>query len=128
MELTIQLAISFIGKQFLLAIPEYLKPLWGKILNLMKLGGLKKVVHLVDCDPNEPQHIRDYKLAEWGGRWGGLFHEYLEMVIQYGFITIFACAFPLAPLFALLNNTCELRLDAKKILQLHRRPVAQKVV
>lgn len=128
MELTIQLAIIFIGKQFLLAIPEYLKPLWGKILNLMKLGGLKKVVHLVDCDPNEPQHIRDYKLAEWGGRWGGLFHEYLEMVIQYGFITIFACAFPLAPLFALLNNTCELRLDAKKILQLHRRPVAQKVV
>ena len=58
----------------------------------------------------------------------GLFYEYLEMVIQYGFITIFVCAFPLAPLFALLNNVCELRLDAKKILELHRRPIAQKVV
>ena len=36
-----------------------------------------------------------------------LFDEYLEMVIQYGFITIFVSAFPLAPLFALLNNIIE---------------------
>ena len=35
-------------------------------------------------------------------------------VIQYGFITIFVSAFPLAPLFALFNNVFELRLDAKK--------------
>merc|ERR1719234_1534238 len=49
------------------------------------------------------------------------------MVIQYGFITIFVTAFPLAPLFALLNNFLEIRLDAKKILELHRRPIAQKV-
>ena len=49
------------------------------------------------------------------------------MVIQYGFITIFVSAFPLAPLFALLNNVLELRLDAKKLLVLHRRPVAHRV-
>merc|ERR1719234_2813263 len=49
------------------------------------------------------------------------------MVIHYGFITIFVTAFPLAPLFALLNNFLEIRLDAKKILELHRRPIAQKV-
>ncbi len=41
-------------------------------------------------------------------------------VIQYGFITIFVAAFPLAPLFALLNNVFELRLDAKKLLVHHR--------
>eukprot|EP00096_Caligus_rogercresseyi_P006888 TRINITY_DN2387_c0_g1_i3.p1 TRINITY_DN2387_c0_g1~~TRINITY_DN2387_c0_g1_i3.p1 ORF type:complete len:280 (+),score=86.39 TRINITY_DN2387_c0_g1_i3:60-899(+) len=49
------------------------------------------------------------------------------IVIQYGFITIFVTAFPLAPLFALLNNLFELRLDAKKLLVHHRRPVAQRV-
>ena len=49
------------------------------------------------------------------------------MVIQYGFITIFVSAFPLAPLFALLNNVLELRLDAKKLIVLHRRPVAYRV-
>ena len=46
---------------------------------------------------------------------------------MYGFITIFVCAFPIAPLFALFNNILELRLDSKKILEKHRRPTAQKV-
>lgn len=41
-------------------------------------------------------------------------------VIQYGFITIFVSAFPLAPLFALVNNIFELRVDAKKLLFHHR--------
>ena len=42
--------------------------------------------------------------------------EYLEMVLQFGFITIFVAAFPLAPLFALLNNWVEIRLDAQKFV------------
>ena len=49
------------------------------------------------------------------------------IVLQYGFVTIFVAAFPLAPLFALLNNILEMRLDARKILTLHRRPVSQRV-
>ena len=48
-------------------------------------------------------------------------------MLQYGFVTIFVAAFPLAPMFALLNNVLEMRLDARKILNLHRRPVAQRV-
>merc|ERR1739844_581484 len=72
-----------------------------------------------------PQRKKDFQLVEWGKQ--GLFYEYLEMVIQYGFITIFVSAFPLAPLFALLNNVLELRLDAKKLIVLHRRPVAFRV-
>lgn len=45
-------------------------------------------------------------------------------VIQYGFITLFVAAFPLAPLFALLNNVIEIRLDAYKFITTLRRPVA----
>ena len=45
-------------------------------------------------------------------------------VIQYGFITIFVAAFPLAPLFALLNNIIEIRLDAYKFVTQYRRPMA----
>ena len=47
-------------------------------------------------------------------------------VLQFGFITIFVAAFPLAPLFALLNNWMEIRLDAHKFVCETRRPVAEK--
>lgn len=53
-----------------------------------------------------------------------LFHFFDNiLVIQYGFVTIFVVAFPLAPLFALLNNIFEMRLDAQKFLKYYRRPV-----
>ena len=50
----------------------------------------------------------------------------LLLVIQFGFITIFVAAFPLAPLFALLNNVIEIRLDAFKFVSVLRRPVAER--
>lgn len=45
------------------------------------------------------------------------------LVIQYGFVVMFATAFPLAPLCALLNNILEQRLDAYKMVVAQRRPI-----
>ena len=39
-------------------------------------------------------------------------------------MTIFVAAFPLAPLFALLNNVIEVRLDAYKLVTQWKRPIA----
>lgn len=44
-------------------------------------------------------------------------------MIQFGFITLFVAAFPLAPLFALINNILEIRLDAYKFIVTTRRPI-----
>ncbi len=44
-------------------------------------------------------------------------------MLQFGFVTLFVAAFPLAPLFALLNNLIEIRLDAYKFLVANRRPM-----
>jgi hypothetical protein len=52
----------------------------------------------------------------------GTFDEYSEMVIQYGYLTIFASSFPLAPLLAFVNNVIEIRTDAFKLLTAHPRP------
>eukprot|EP00052_Salpingoeca_macrocollata_P019290 m.159840 g.159840 ORF g.159840 m.159840 type:complete len:944 (+) comp20920_c0_seq5:129-2960(+) len=54
----------------------------------------------------------------------GLFYEYLEMVLQFGFVLLFVAAFPLAPLFAFLNNILEIRVDAMKSVKGRRRTVA----
>ena len=38
------------------------------------------------------------------------------MIIQFGYVTLFVAAFPLAPLFALLNNILEIRVDGRKFI------------
>jgi len=52
----------------------------------------------------------------------GVRAEYDEKIIQYGFITFFVVAFPLAPLLAIIDNLIEIRLDANKMLRQCRRP------
>ncbi len=47
-------------------------------------------------------------------------------VIQFGFITIFVAAFPLAPFFALANNIFEIRIDSNKLVCETRRPIAER--
>ncbi|XP_076233394.1 anoctamin 1 [Calliopsis andreniformis] len=128
MELCIQLSIIMVGKQAMNTILEMLFPLFYKWLNTLKVhvgmqteDGKKKAT-----TRKYLQWIKDYKLVEWGPR--SLFPEYLEMILQYGFVTIFVAAFPLAPFFALLNNVFEMRLDAKKLLIMYRRPVGQRVI
>lgn len=80
--------------------------------------------HGASIDDDRPWE-RDYCLPELGQ--SGLFFEYLEMILQYGFVTLFVAAFPLAPVFALINNIFEIRLDARKLLLQFRRPVGQRV-
>lgn len=55
-----------------------------------------------------------------------LFDEYLDIVIQFGFVTLFVSAFPLAPLLALINNILEVRLDAYKFVVANRRPCPER--
>ncbi|XP_060051624.1 anoctamin-4 isoform X5 [Erinaceus europaeus] len=71
-----------------------------------------------------PQWEKDYSLQPMNAY--GLFDEYLEMILQFGFTTIFVAAFPLAPLLALLNNVIEIRLDAYKFVTQWRRPLASR--
>jgi len=54
--------------------------------------------------------------------WPGVFDEYNEMAIQYGFITLFAAAFPLAPLLGWVNCAIQLRSDAFKLLTAYNKP------
>lgn len=52
------------------------------------------------------------------------FEDYLELVIQYGYITMFAAAFPLGSFFNYLFLFFERRSDAYKIERLCRRPLS----
>ncbi|KAJ8371019.1 hypothetical protein SKAU_G00110470 [Synaphobranchus kaupii] len=117
-ELAEQLFIIMVGKQLINNIQEFVIPkikAWRQRREMAAVRGNQA--------PQEaPRWEEDYELIECEG----LFEEYLEIVLQFGFITIFVAAFPLAPLFALLNNWAEVRLDAHKYVCEYRRPVAER--
>ncbi|PSN52662.1 hypothetical protein C0J52_06028 [Blattella germanica] len=56
-----------------------------------------------------------------------IFSKFQQTIQLYGFVTLFVAAFPLAPLFALINNVGEIRLDAYKMVTQARRPLAERV-
>ncbi|XP_078281128.1 anoctamin-7 [Rhinoraja longicauda] len=117
-ELAQQLFIIMVGKQIINNIQEFVIP-------KLKAWWQKRRVAIIRGSQicQEPKHWEDdYELIASEG----LFDEYLEMVLQFGFITIFVAAFPLAPLFAMLNNWVEIRLDAQKFVCEYRRPVAER--
>ena len=49
------------------------------------------------------------------------------MAMQFGFITLFSSAFPLAPLCAMINNLFEIRQDAQKYTKYKTRPIPTRV-
>ncbi|WVN88537.1 uncharacterized protein L203_103748 [Cryptococcus depauperatus CBS 7841] len=55
------------------------------------------------------------------------FDDYAEMVTQFGYVVIWSIVWPLAPIFALINNYVELRSDSLKICKHVRRPVGDRV-
>uniref|UniRef100_A0A182W3X2 Anoctamin n=1 Tax=Anopheles minimus TaxID=112268 RepID=A0A182W3X2_9DIPT len=119
-ELCIQLAIIMVGKQCWNNFMEYFFPAFYNWWRQRKHKQLTKDETHLHMAWEQDYHLQD------PGRLA-LFDEYLEMIVQYGFVTLFVAAFPLAPLFALLNNIAEIRLDAYKMVTQSRRPLAERV-
>ncbi|CAM9126612.1 unnamed protein product [Chrysoparadoxa australica] len=55
------------------------------------------------------------------------FDDYTMSLIQFGYVTFFSMAFPLAPVLALVNNLIQMRVDAFKLCRTRRRPIARQV-
>ncbi|KAI7790577.1 putative anoctamin-9-like [Triplophysa rosa] len=137
-DLFIQMSIIMVLKQTFNNIFEYSGPWFKRWIKKQKTQKLKR--RCINCYKKECMNAmagselcdncklenlhRNYELNETDCF--SLFNEFLEMVIQFSFTTIFVAAFPLAPLLALLNNIIEIRLDAIKMVSLERRLVATK--
>ncbi|XP_036393347.1 anoctamin-7 [Megalops cyprinoides] len=126
-ELAQELLVIMVGKQVINNVQEFMVP-------KLKSWWYKRKFHSgkeVDGNLEVPEEGQQQSTMPWETDYKlllceGLFNEYLEMVLQFGFITIFVAACPLAPLFALLNNWVEIRLDAQKFVCQYQRPVAER--
>eukprot|EP01135_Chromosphaera_perkinsii_P007078 Nk52_evm17s684 gene=Nk52_evmTU17s684 len=113
-DLTVQMAIIFLGKQSIRTLKEVALPYARYKWATYRLGATPK-----DMDA---QWDRDYTLQPFIG----MLREYLDIVLQFGYLTMFAAAFPIAPFIALIANACEIRVDAMKLLTKTRRPAAMR--
>ncbi|CAG8608697.1 3225_t:CDS:2 [Paraglomus brasilianum] len=52
-----------------------------------------------------------------------IYEDYAEMILQYGYVSLFAVVWPLTPICAFVNNWIELRSDAIKLCAHTRRPI-----
>uniref|UniRef100_A0A8C6THW1 Anoctamin n=1 Tax=Neogobius melanostomus TaxID=47308 RepID=A0A8C6THW1_9GOBI len=115
MELCIQLCITMLGKQLIQN-------------NLFEIGipKLKKFIRKrkSELDKNMEEQHKILQRHEKDMILGPFGFVVCCPVIQFGMVTLFVASFPLAPLFALLNNIIEIRLDAKKFVTELRRPIA----
>ncbi|XP_034385087.1 anoctamin-9-like isoform X4 [Cyclopterus lumpus] len=137
-DLFIQMAVIMLLKQTLNNIFEFIVPWFRNCLRRKTAKKLQRKCgqcYRKACHNNqgrvEPCDI--CKLRDWLYNYHlantdafSLFNEFLEMVVQFSFTTIFVAAFPLAPLLALINNIFEIRLDAIKMVHLERRLVPRK--
>jgi len=115
-ELTVQLAtILGVNMLFGQAREVFIPWMIGQVKLKMLKRNMKKEGEETD---NLPQWERESKKPMFPGT----FDEYSEMVIQFGYITLFASAFPVAPVMALMNNVVEIRTDAFKLLTAYSRP------
>ena len=70
-----------------------------------------------DGDTSNAALVEEYSKDEYEG-----FDDYLEMVIELGYVVLFAAAFPLAAPLSVLCNVVEIRSDAFKLYKNCRRP------
>ncbi|XP_061534252.1 anoctamin-2 isoform X1 [Phycodurus eques] len=125
-ELCIQLSMIMLGKQliqnnvFEVLIPKLRKMYRNLQEQKGKDRGAEDEMDEAEEKRSKQQFHRDFALEPFEG----VSPEYMEMIIQYGFVSLFVASFPLAPAFALLNNVIEIRLDAAKFVTEIRRPDA----
>uniref|UniRef100_A0A665UQX1 Anoctamin n=1 Tax=Echeneis naucrates TaxID=173247 RepID=A0A665UQX1_ECHNA len=137
-DLFIQMAIIMVLKQTINNIFEFTGPWLSRWLKRRRVKKLqRKCAHCYLKEESEGKYgaelCENCKLKDWLNNYRlnnvdsfSLFSEFLEMVIQFSFTTVFVAAFPLAPLLALFNNIIEIRLDAIKMVTLERRLVPKK--
>lgn len=113
----LQLAILFTVKQLLNQVTEVFLPM------LQSWWKRRKNLAATEENPYMPWE-RDFDLQPLPRL--PLFSEYFEMIVQYGFTTMFVTTFPLAPLLSLINNITEIRVDSFKFLVESRRVMPQR--
>ncbi|XP_069907049.1 anoctamin-10 isoform X2 [Oryctolagus cuniculus] len=115
------LATLLITSQILNQIVESLLPYW-----LQRKHGVRvrRKVQALKADVDTTLY-EQVILEKEMGTYLGTFDDYLELFLQFGYVSLFSCVYPLAAAFAVLNNFTEVNSDALKMCRVFKRPFAE---
>uniref|UniRef100_A0A2K5YR43 Anoctamin n=1 Tax=Mandrillus leucophaeus TaxID=9568 RepID=A0A2K5YR43_MANLE len=115
------LATLLITSQILNQIVESLLPYW-----LQRKHGVrvKRKMQALKTDTDATLY-EQVILEKEMGTYLGTFDDYLELFLQFGYVSLFSCVYPLAAAFAVLNNFTEVNSDALKMCRVFKRPFSE---
>ncbi|KAM8960972.1 anoctamin-10-like [Pelodytes ibericus] len=94
---------------------EFLLPYLHKRI---KLDGSLFKKRPAEGDPFIDQVMSEGDLTSYPG----LFDDYMELFVQFGYISLFSCVYPFTAALLILNNITEIRTDAFKLCQVYQKP------
>ncbi|XP_043298033.1 anoctamin-10 isoform X2 [Cervus canadensis] len=115
------LATLLITSQILNQIVESLLPYWLQKKHHVRV---KKKVEALKADIDATLY-EQVVLEKEMGTYLGTFDDYLELFLQFGYVSLFSCVYPLAAAFAVLNNLTEVNSDALKMCRVFKRPFSE---
>ncbi|XP_053323948.1 anoctamin-10 isoform X2 [Spea bombifrons] len=115
------LATLLITSQILNQFVEALLPYW---LQKRYNRQIKKKVKALKVDTDLPL-LEQIHLEKQMDTYLGTFDDYLELFLLFGYVSLFSCVYPLAAVFAVLNNLTELYSDALKMCRVFKRPFSE---
>ena len=117
-ELTTNVLIVLLVNMFASQIAEFILPVVMRYVSILfRKKDPKKVLEIAKKIQNKPWEVQADFVPNLN-----TFEDYNELVIQYGFLTLFAASLPIAPILALVNNVIELKTDGYKYLKNMQRP------
>ena len=100
-------------------MPASMKSAMDQVGNLAEGGGQGDPRHQLKALKN----VRNpYELQARLMPYQGTFADFNDRVIQFGYLVLFAPAFPLAPFLAFVNNVIEIRTSGFKMCFAYQRP------
>ncbi|CAH2282893.1 anoctamin-10 isoform X1 [Pelobates cultripes] len=115
------LATLLITSQILNQFVESLLPYWMQKRSNRKI---KNKVKSLKMD-TEFALLEQIHLEKQMDAYQGTFDDYLELFLLFGYVSLFSCVYPLAAVFAVLNNLTELYSDALKMCRVFKRPFSE---
>ncbi|XP_078259191.1 anoctamin-7-like isoform X2 [Rhinoraja longicauda] len=117
----LELSFQLLTLMIMESLPKMAKDIFLLCFDRLRHRYCSKKEMTADCSTIDEYILQEDQKPDVGDF---TLEEYTSKVIQYGYQMLFAVSFPLGPLLFILIILFDMRLDARRLLQTNKRPIA----